>query len=366
MNVCKRFGRGRQTACYVLLSLLVLLLGHALWTFATGYRGWTEPFPRLRRTAAQIRGLTPSSFRFAPTGPPQWYLQPAPRPLVLRIAIMSMADEFDLRAFLRENVYNPATVPRDEVQFDIKFFLARQPAAFGELWGVPWRVTAFDVNRRVQEEQARYGDIEIIDGEENTWNLCRKRFLAMKWAAQAPQSEYDFFLTADSDSFVRLAALARRMNDRQPDLLNPRHEFSIWGVMMSKWFHWRKSADGVSPDERYDGEWYDFPVGMGYLLSSALTARLHNVSHLLPHNVPYYSDDIAVGSWIFEHAPQTMVINDKGGFHDPPMHGSQGHPIDYGTVLIHHVDLNEMRQLRSIPEWESEWQARSPRQNHTV
>ncbi|KZV81850.1 hypothetical protein EXIGLDRAFT_730532 [Exidia glandulosa HHB12029] len=266
-----------------------------------------------------------------------------------------MADEFELRAFLRDNVYNRSTVPHGDVQFEVKFFLARQPAAFGDLLGVPWRMTAADVNRRMQEEQARYGDIDIVDGEENTWNLCRKRFLAMKWAAHAPQSEYDFFLTVDSDSFVRLAALARRMNHRHPGLLNPRHDFSMWGVMMSKWFHWRKSVDGVSPDERYDGEWYDFPVGMGYLLSSSLTARLDNVSHLLPHNVPYYSDDILVGSWIFEHAPETTIINDKGGFHDPPLHGSLGYPIDYGTALIHHVDLEEMRQLRAMPEWKSEW-----------
>ncbi|KZV78744.1 hypothetical protein EXIGLDRAFT_736655 [Exidia glandulosa HHB12029] len=264
---------------------------------------------------------------------------------------MSIADELDLRAFLRENVYS--RISTDEVQFELKFFVARQPSAYGDL--LPWRLSAGDVNRLVREEHARFGDIHFVDAVENKWTLCLKRFLALKWAASVPQSEYDFFFTADSDSFVRLAALSRRMHHKRPDLLDPRRTFSMWGDMKANWLHWRKANDSSAPDEQYDGEWYDFPIGMGYLMSSALTARLNDVSDLLPHNVPYYSDDVLIGSWVAEYAPETLLMSDKGGFHDPPLHGTQPFPVDYSTVLIHHIDINEMRQLRAMPEWNGEW-----------
>jgi len=44
-----------------------------------------------------------------------------------------------------------------------------------------------------------------------------------------------------------------------------------------------------------------------------------------------------------------------GGFHDPPGHGTKTWPIDWSNVLIHHVDLNEMRYLRAKGEFRDEW-----------
>ena len=68
-------------------------------------------------------------------------------------------------------------------------------------------------------------------------------------AATIPQSEYDFFFNADSDSFVRLAALSRRMHHLRPNLLNPRNTLSLWGDMMNNYKHWRKAEDPDMPDE---------------------------------------------------------------------------------------------------------------------
>ncbi|EJD39195.1 hypothetical protein AURDEDRAFT_171782 [Auricularia subglabra TFB-10046 SS5] len=346
--------RGRQYACFTFLFVAVVVCIHALWSFSSGYRGWTTPISRIRRTYAQWRGLTASSFKFSPDGPPPWLTHPAPTPLVLRIAVMSVADEFETRAFLRDRVYRD--VPRDDVQFVVKFFVARQPVQSGGIFS--WQSSATEVDRRVHEEHAKYGDIELIDAEENKYTLCLKRFLALRWAATTPKENYDFFFTADSDSFVRLAAMSRRMHHRRPNLLRPRETFVMWGDMKAAWLHWRKHDDPTKPDIQYDGEWYDFPIGMGYLMSSALTAHLDNVSELLPHRVPYYSDDVLIGSWVAEHAPGTLLISDKGGFHDPPLHGTQPFPIDYSTTLVHHIDISEMQQLREMSQFKDEWLSR--------
>lgn len=349
-----RPSRRRRLLCNGFLVLCVLLGLHAVWLVSSTYRGWTAPWARIVRTYAQWRGFTPASFRFAPEGPPDWLRPPAGSasaagPLQLRIAVVSVADEFAVRTYLREWIYNRTQVPGDEVQFELKFFIGRHPR------GRWFDSDAGNVDGRVLQEAARYGDVELVDAHEGRWSVAQKRFAALKWAASVPPSEYDFFFTVDSDSFVRLAALARKMRYMRPDLLNPRTTPILWGDMMYNWRHWRKSPDPNLPDEQYAGDWYQFPVGIGYLMSSALAARLNNVSHLLAHNVPYYSDDVAVGSWISEHAPETIFITDRGGFHDPPLHGQVPHPIEYGTVLIHHLTLDEMRYLRAMQQWEGEW-----------
>ncbi|EJD54616.1 hypothetical protein AURDEDRAFT_156396 [Auricularia subglabra TFB-10046 SS5] len=315
---------------------------------------------RATRSYAQWKGFTASSFDFDPNGPPHWLAAPpnASSPLVLRIAILSAADEPEIRAFLRDNVYNRAQIPREEVQFELKFFVGRQRAERGRI-GLG-HDAALEVDRRVHDELARYGDIELMDVEEGRWAMAQKRFAALQWAASVPQSEYDFFFTADSDSFVRLVALARRMRFLRPNLLDPRNTPTMWGDMLPKRRHWRKSQVPGEPDEEYTGEWYQFPNGIGYLMSSSLAATLNNVSDLLPHNVPYYADDIIVGSWVAEHAPETIIISDRGGFHDPPLHGKHPLPIEYSTVLIHHLNLEEMQQLRALPEFQGEWLQQLP------
>lgn len=353
--------RRRRLAASGLACGLLLLSLHTVWSFSTGYRGWTAMYWRATRSYAQWKGFTASSFDFDPSGPPRWLAAPANAsapPVVLRIAVLSAADEPEVRAFLRESVYNRAQIPGNEVQFELRFFVGRRRAARG--WIGRGRDAAGGADRRVNEEQARYGDIELVDVEEGRWAMARKRFAALQWAAAAPHSTYDFFFTADSDSFVRLVALVRRMRFLRPTLLDPRHTPSMWGDMLPKRRHWRKAGDPEQPDEEYPGEWYQFPNGIGYLMSSALVARLNEVADLLPHNVPYYADDIIVGSWVAENAPETLIISDRGGFHDPPLHGKHPFPIEYSTVLIHHLNLEEMQQLRALPEFQGEWLEQHP------
>jgi hypothetical protein len=88
----------------------------------------------------------------------------------------------------------------------------------------------------------------------------------------------------DSDSFVRFAALARRLATIRPDLREPRKQSIMWGQMLPAEWHWRdshsitqeqrvQSTDKMqwySGDEAFKSEWYSYPVGLGYLLRYTL------------------------------------------------------------------------------------------------
>jgi hypothetical protein len=69
---------------------------------------------------------------------------------------------------------------------------------------------------------------------------------------------------------------------------------------------------------------------------------------------------MVVGSWVSDvaPAPDTAIVNDWDGFHDPPRHGWKNAPIGWDTVVIHHVDVTEMRSLKEMEHWKSEWEVR--------
>jgi hypothetical protein len=92
---------------------------------------------------------------------------------------------------------------------------------------------------------------------------------------------YDWFMTQDTDAFVRFAALARRNKYIDPTLTKPREQQILWGMLMPSDRHWRDSSkvpqdqrvdhgpyqgQWYSADEAYEGSWYHYPAGMGYLI----------------------------------------------------------------------------------------------------
>jgi hypothetical protein len=49
-------------------------------------------------------------------------------------------------------------------------------------------------------------------------------------------------------------------------------------------------------------------------------------------------------------------VNDWEGFHDPPRHGWKNAVIGWDTVVIHHLDTNEMHALREMEHYAGEWE----------
>jgi hypothetical protein len=78
----------------------------------------------------------------------------------------------------------------------------------------------------------------------------------------------------------------------------------------------------------------------------------------LAHNITYPYDDMVVGSWISDVAPEpeTVIVDDWDGFHDPPRHGWKNAQIGWETVVVHHLNVEELRALRELNQWEGEWE----------
>jgi hypothetical protein len=242
-------------------------------------------------------GLPADAFNWTSPNRPAWLEPPKSKttPLVLRFAIVSHPKEFARRKAIRETVL--ADIPRREVKLEYYFFLGKT----NKLEEVNGRnMTAKEVNTAVQKEKQRYGDLYLLDMTESSRGLGEKRWRALQWvrsafccmshltlvgvllqASEAPRSTYDWFFTADTDSFVRFAALARRLATLKPKLRKPREQRILWGQMLVANRHWRDSqgvpeeqkiesgdyeGQWYSGDESYEGEWYSYPVGLGYLI----------------------------------------------------------------------------------------------------
>jgi hypothetical protein len=160
------------------------------------------------------------------------------------------------------------------------------------------------------------------------------------------------FMTFDSDSYIRLAALARRAWHVGAVQHGLRTSSVLWAHTQSHWFHWRVDAPPGGLDTPYEAEWYEYPLGIAYLLSSNLTAHL--AAEALPTHVKYPYDDVLVGAWVADYAPATAVVKDPAGFHNPEKEWKIV-PIDWDTVCVHHVDPVEMYALRRRKEYADEF-----------
>jgi len=150
---------------------ILITLVHSIHTWSHGYRGWTAVGGRLLRSYSQWRGLTSSSFAFQ-SERPTWLQPPssAPmRPIVMRIAVLSAADEFDTRDFLRKAVYNASRIPSEELVFEYKFFIGQHGEQI--------------VDDAVQLESNLYGDLSVLSIPESKWALSVKRFEALQWVS---------------------------------------------------------------------------------------------------------------------------------------------------------------------------------------
>jgi len=161
---------------------ILITLVHSIHTWSHGYRGWTAVGGRLLRNYSQWRGLTSSSFAFQ-SERPTW-LQPlssAPmRPIVMRIAVLSAAEEFETRDFLRKAVYNASRIPSEELVFEYKFFVGQHGEQI--------------VDDAIQLESNLYGDLSVVDTPESKWALSVKRFEALQWVSRSAHGHWQNLL----------------------------------------------------------------------------------------------------------------------------------------------------------------------------
>lgn len=224
-------------------------------------------------------------------------------------------------------------------------------------------------------------------------------------------------MNMDSDTFVRFDALARRL----PTILegkntNPREQSVMIARMRGHYWHWLptvsddkiNTTDVADEDLRLDGPWYDYPIGIGYMLryvsfstpirknapnpsSSFLVTQLLSTQPPLPHHIHFPNDDVMIGSWIsslknfgnpdhahdfqisaknpwnvavkvqpeplLPHRVNTIIINDHG-WHDYPGRANVeeiGGSIGWNSVCIHHIKEKEIKLLRQLDSFRGEW-----------
>ncbi|KAF4618453.1 hypothetical protein D9613_010179 [Agrocybe pediades] len=320
---------------------------------------------------------------------PQYLDTPLPRPVVIRLAIISRSDEFSRRQLLRETMLSG--LPSDYVKVEHRFFTGEVPNGITEDTGI---------RDLLDREIRQHDDLQILDGIEETWKrVSEKRFAALKWqTASLPPSEYDYSMTLDSDSFCRFRTLSQRLVHIYSDM-DPRTEPVLVGNMGRQKIYWQNTVSNTneinSTTEPREDEWivgprYPYPVGIGYMLSSYLASAIANMDPSIPHHIFYPYDDVMIGSWVAGlkefHDPSNIftkpapeegqgemhrvtprpylpypidakVVDDQAGWHDFKNRGavSRQKSIGWDTACVHRIKADEVQKLRGMEEVKTEW-----------
>ncbi|KAH9479931.1 Beta-1,3-galactosyltransferase sqv-2 [Psilocybe cubensis] len=329
-------------------------------------------------------------------------------PLVIKLAIISRVDAFERRQAIRESVLDG--VPQEDVTLEYKFFVGRVPLPLKNHSVSVSRQKAHDeetrrIMRRIDRENEVYGDVLVVeDVEDIPERVAEKRFAALKWANDTPKEMYDYAMTMDSDTFCRFSTLARRMRyDPMYVGLRPREDNILIGRMSEHRLYWEntvtdnsrhanRNTNGngkkdVEEDRWMTGPSYPYPIGIGYMLSSHLTATMLSADPELPHHIHYPYDDVMIGSWVAGlkilhdssatfypkpskssdisgsmHLPpylpyqvNTTVVDDKIGWHDYKRRGLVAHAVGWETVCVHRLLPEEMKKFRKMKEVRMEW-----------
>ncbi|KAF9000318.1 galactosyltransferase-domain-containing protein [Cyathus striatus] len=346
------------------LLLVVVVLVH--------YAGGSFKDVNIPYVTAPIPGFpNEKSFAFDKNPRPSWLDEnPVGGPLGLRIAVVSRADEFDKRQALRESVF--LGVRDTDVKLDFRFFV-----------GAPVGLTHWVTSVRLSQENRTYGDVVVLeDIDDIPERLSEKRYAALKWGGSVPHDSYDYFMTIDSDTFVRLGALARRMPSfLKSKNIKPREQPVLIGRMGEHLTYFMNTVpdgneDPSLEDEYLKGPWFPYPSGIGYMLSSSLVNTLLSTEPPLPHHIHYPSDDVMIGAWIaaLRYFPDKSVEFETTAEHSPePVHkvvpkpylperwhdfierGGHDASFSWSSICVHHVTADEMIKFRAIDAIKGEW-----------
>ncbi|TEB20908.1 hypothetical protein FA13DRAFT_175354 [Coprinellus micaceus] len=355
---------------FAIVRVVVILLVVALaWRFISKSR----------------RGPVKPAFAFDDEPRPTWLDTPPPgAPLRLRVAVISRANEFDRRSAIRDSIFRG--VPPSDVKTDFKFFVGA-PTGIVNWWS--------KVQSKVEREMTVYGDVVLLkDIDDIKERLSEKRFAALKWGGSVPRGTYDWFMTLDSDTFVRFSALARRLPTFiQNKNINPQNQSVLLGRMGGHLMYYENRVPDGNKDSRLEdlylkGPWYSYPIGIGYMLSPFLVDTLLSMDPPPPHHIHYPNDDVMIGAWIaglklfqdksihFESTPDhppklvekvvpkpylphpidTEIIDDKEGWHNyAGRQDGYDASFSWSSVCIHHVSANQMRMFRAMDVIAGEW-----------
>ncbi|KAJ3530471.1 hypothetical protein NMY22_g8558 [Coprinellus aureogranulatus] len=348
----------------LLMVILLVLLG---WAF-------------VRRI---LRGPQKPLFAFDKDPRPSWLDIPPNEPLRMRVAIVSRPSEFDLRMAIRDTIFSG--IREEDARVDLRFFVGA-PTGFLSSW-----LTESKLKRELETHSDLVVLREIDDIKER---LSEKRFAALKWGGSVDRTNYDWFVTLDSDTFVRFGALARRM----PIILegkniNPQNQSVLIGRMGGHLMYWEnRVADGDKDARKEDlylkGPWFSYPIGIGYMLSPFLVDTLLSMDPPPPHHIHYPNDDVMIGGWIaalklfhdksihfettLDHPPKrvekvvpkpylpepvdTEIIDDKDGWHNyAGRQDGYDASMSWQSVCVHHVSAKDMRKFRAMDEIDGEW-----------
>ena len=332
----------------------------------------SSPLPSPPSSSNSALPSTAYNFTTPSSSLPAWQTTPLTTPLVLRLGIISRPSEFALRKAIRQ--YILAHLPPSEVTVHHRFFVG---------------YTADDPHTdiAVLKERSIHHDIVVLDMPEDKKRMGEKRWRMLRWASESPGQAYDYYMSSDTDAFIRLTALARRLRGLHPALRKPREKSVMWGSMGRETRHYVVGAEGEDgdgdeevQDAVTEGAWFAYPYGFAILLSSHLVDRLARPGVVLPHRVHYPNDDVVVGNWVNDYVwkgprgeedtrldldsdshltgGDVAIIDDHPAFHDPPGHSwneSSTLQITWDSVVIHHLNVDEMRGVRGRGEFEGDW-----------
>ncbi|KZT40613.1 hypothetical protein SISSUDRAFT_446712 [Sistotremastrum suecicum HHB10207 ss-3] len=128
-------------------------------------------------------------------------------------------------------------------------------------------------------ERERYQDVIVVDSFDMPEIMGFKRFEALNWvsntipdfspyyilrghqATSTPASEYDFFMTMDTDTFIRFQYLSDRLHTHHPSA-RPRGEQILWGRFLSAKQCWEEASHYFPLTK----EPFRYPSGLAYLM----------------------------------------------------------------------------------------------------
>lgn len=114
-------------------------------------------------------------------------------------------------------------------------------------------------------------------------------------AGSVSNDTYDYFMTLDSDTFVRFSPLARRLSQLYGEKkINPRQEPLLIGRIGYHLTYFLPTVpdgnkDEQEEDEYVKGPWFPYPIGIGYMLRYARPKYDVQLWRILIHCTLYFN-----------------------------------------------------------------------------
>ena len=172
-----------------------------------------------------------------------------------------------------------------------------------------------ELNKMITLESFHYGDILVLDCEENMNHGKSFKFFD---TVAAMAVHYDYVMKADEDSYIRLENLAASLQSQSREDL-------YYGYVLP-----------CESDDAYK----NYMAGMGYVISWDLVQWLHESP--IPRNSTDGTEDQLMGDWLNAGNKAKHRVSKKPLFYDHPAFGGGcAHELVPETILVHQVKTPE-------------------------